>query len=343
MKANFHTNLEAKKQLIDKLQTDIESAKKLYAKALANLEGISVEIHEKRQQRTNSIKLGQREAGVGSESPVPPPKDTKPGYKAINNNEEQEAEIIISFPPAAQIDANCQPADSAPKTISMDYPDEPINISGIQINVTPSAAGAPAIVVNGVEASDEELDDAKVANEQSDSPSSTYQQSDNTPLSNQQSDNNSHLAGNDNRDHHGLDAFDKSGEHSDSGSINTSPVTMRHRRIMSGSIKLSAKRLLHETSSLDSDSGSVCSFVGLDDNGVANALSQEYFTSSIKEELRRSTHEDYSKLPQSLARYQRPYETTRMSSTSFPPLDDAELKLEQVLKLLESVDGESIV
>jgi len=124
-------------------------------------------------------------------------------------------------------------------------------------------------------------------------------------------------------------------------SKSASPVAMRHRRVLSGSIKLSAKRLLQESSSIDSDSSSVHSFAVLDDEGVKSAMSNQYFDGSYEEELRRSTHEDYSTLPDSLAHYQKPYETARRSIGKFPSFEEANLKLEQVLKLLDN--DESIV
>ena len=109
--------------------------------------------------------------------------------------------------------------------------------------------------------------------------------------------------------------------------------------MLSGPLQLSAKRLLHETSSIDSDSTSVSSFAVMDDEGVVNAMSQEYFdgSASFEEELRKSTHADYSRLPDRLSAYQKSYETARLSiTTSF---DDAEIKLDQVLKMLEDTES----
>lgn len=328
MKANFHTSLDKQKQSITKLQSDIESAKTVYAKALSNLEAISEEIHQKRQSRANSVKLGKREAGVGSESPVPSPYDEKSVTKANNNNGEPEAEIIISFPPAATTESQDL---STADTITTNGP-EPIDISGIQISVTSGANDSPVIVINSAtdnsSSSNQQSDPVKLNNNKSQSNLANENQHFEDTVSSEQQPNGHATI---------LDAPDTS----ETNSAMTSPVVLRHKRVLSGSIKLSAKRLLHETSSVESDSGSVNSFVALDDAGVVSALAEEYFTNqSYEEELKRSTHEDYSKLPKSLAHYQRPYETTR---NSFSPLEEADLKLEQVLKLLDNANDESIV
>ena len=348
-KASFHLGLENQKQCIEKLQEDVEAAKKLYSKALSNLEGISEEIHMKRKQSAESMKLGERQAGVGSESPVPPPQDSKPNTQAINDKEELDGEIIISFPPAVP-NSNRSDGPRAlgerAKTIGVDTPDEPLDLSGIKIDVVASAGSTPAIVVDGAVSSSS-------PNQHSDNTTVTNQTSDKTNLSNQLP--NGITSANEildnvtstNTECNGTEGVTErvsiNIEHSAASSVSSSPVAMRHKRGLSGSIKLSAKQLLHETSSVDSDSGSVCSFVGLDDYNVASALNEEYFKGSFDEELRKSIHEDYSRLPVSLSEYQAPYETTRRSVTSFPALKEADLKLDQVLKLLESTDDESIV
>ena len=48
-------------------------SKNMYSEALRNLEEISEEIHRQRLEQRNKEELGVREAGVGSESPSPPP------------------------------------------------------------------------------------------------------------------------------------------------------------------------------------------------------------------------------------------------------------------------------
>jgi len=107
LKANFHTSLENQKQVIEKLQSDINSTKSLYSKALSNLEAITLsnleaiseDIHKSRREKEACKALGTRELGVGSESPTPPPCDQSKATKNNNIDYKQEAEIIISFPP----------------------------------------------------------------------------------------------------------------------------------------------------------------------------------------------------------------------------------------------------
>ena len=49
------------------------SAKTMYSEALRNLETISDEIHQQRMEKRRNDELGERGAGVGSETPSPPP------------------------------------------------------------------------------------------------------------------------------------------------------------------------------------------------------------------------------------------------------------------------------
>ena len=56
-----------------KLEKEVIASKNMYSEALRNLEEISEEIHRQRLEQRNKEELGVREAGVGSESPSPPP------------------------------------------------------------------------------------------------------------------------------------------------------------------------------------------------------------------------------------------------------------------------------
>ena len=375
MKASFHTSLETQKAAIEKLQSDVDAAKRLYSKALSNLEDISNEIHNNRKQRKFEKNLGEREAGVGSESPLPPPYDDK--TRPTNNNNvitaDVESEIIISYPPAEGVkrrtssvptksrtrtttpphlirqravsctpppcDANQRDTPTPPMIACerlMNTPTPPpdtqsdngvkkqttfdaIDISGIHIDITPAGGtNSPAARVSpnpdATPRSDMPSEKQTSGSSSSNKPTLTDKSSlpiDMTCVS----------------------------ANSASSSRTASPVIMRHKRMLSGSLQLSAKRLLHETSSIDSDSTSVSSFAVMDDEGVVNAMSQEYFdgSASFEEELRKSTHADYSRLPDRLSAYQKSYETARLSiTTSF---DDAEIKLDQVLKMLEDTES----
>ena len=55
------------------LEEDVGSAKTMYSEALRNLETISDEIHQQRMEKRRNDELGERGAGVGSETPSPPP------------------------------------------------------------------------------------------------------------------------------------------------------------------------------------------------------------------------------------------------------------------------------
>ncbi|XP_067933773.1 SH3 domain-binding protein 5-like [Watersipora subatra] len=308
MKANFHTSLESQKQSIESLETDVDSAKKLYAKTLRNLEGISEEIHIRRQSNGNTKMLGKREAGVGSESPVPPPMETR--RKTIYSNNNTDDEIIISFPPAAPTPRNSRSSVS---------PDNPIDISGMNITVSRKEMTPPTLLINdmGLEKS--------TAPDNTDSASQS--------LNNTNSANLNPTNGVCSRDN----KYDDGGS-----SVETSPVALRHQ-VKLGSFKLSAKQLLHETSSVDSDSGSVCSFVNLDDAGVANAMTDKYFSGLYEDEPSESALGDYSTLPHSLAQYQQPFNNARQSVSSGKFLAESDLNLDQVLKLLDNSQDESIV
>lgn len=335
--------------MIDKLQTDVDLAKKLYANTLSNLENISMEIHNNRQQRSKQKNLGKRESGVGSETPPAPPGDYKYKPKPTNNNIEEE--IIISYPPAEGV-CSSRPSSAKSRThtptpqssdrISSPTPPpntdtntegkggitkqgtfDSIDISGIHIDITSADLDIPNESKSPVQNGHNNPSSAVGA---SSSPSSAAcSPSSKSPLSPKSS-----LP---------VDMTCVSA----SSSRTASPVIMRHKRMLSGSLQLSAKRLLHETSSIDSDSGSVSSFVIIDDECVKNSMSNDMFDGTYEAELRKSIHEDYSRLPASLAVYQKSYETTRKSVSEFPP-HEAELKLDQVLRLLEDSDqSESVV
>ena len=61
------------KRVVNRLEKDVISAKNMYSEALRNLEEISEDIHRQRLEQRNQAELGVRGAGVGSESPSPPP------------------------------------------------------------------------------------------------------------------------------------------------------------------------------------------------------------------------------------------------------------------------------
>ncbi|KAK3105836.1 hypothetical protein FSP39_006891 [Pinctada imbricata] len=73
MKAKFNQTMEDQKRNISILEEDVSSAKTMYSEALRNLESISDEIHQQRIEKRRNEELGVRGAGVGSETPSPPP------------------------------------------------------------------------------------------------------------------------------------------------------------------------------------------------------------------------------------------------------------------------------
>ncbi|KAL4229026.1 SH3 domain-binding protein 5-like [Mactra antiquata] len=73
MKAKFNQMMEDRKNNVNKLEVSVTETKKTYSDALRNLEEISEAIHQKRLEMRNQAELGIRGAGVGSESPSPPP------------------------------------------------------------------------------------------------------------------------------------------------------------------------------------------------------------------------------------------------------------------------------
>ncbi|XP_060077290.1 SH3 domain-binding protein 5-like [Ylistrum balloti] len=77
MKAKFNQSMEDQKRNIHILEEDVSLAKATYSDALKNLELISDDIHQQRQEKRKQQELGVREAGVGSESPSPPPNRDK--------------------------------------------------------------------------------------------------------------------------------------------------------------------------------------------------------------------------------------------------------------------------
>lgn len=59
--------------MVKNLEEGVSESKRTYSDALRNLEEISEAIHQKRLEMRNEAELGIRGAGVGSESPSPPP------------------------------------------------------------------------------------------------------------------------------------------------------------------------------------------------------------------------------------------------------------------------------
>lgn len=59
--------------MVKSLEAGVAESKKAYSDALRNLEEISEAIHQRRLEMRNEAELGVRSAGVGSESPSPPP------------------------------------------------------------------------------------------------------------------------------------------------------------------------------------------------------------------------------------------------------------------------------
>ncbi|KAF6037786.1 SH3BP5L [Bugula neritina] len=355
LKANFHTSLENQKQVIEKLQSDINSTKSLYSKALSNLEAISEDIHKSRREKEACKALGTRESGVGSESPTPPPCDQSKATKNNNIDYKQEAEIIISFPPvrsetksnrkltplisqsaavcsstttisASSTATNTTTASTTTSTSSSTSD----NTASDTTTTTVSAGTTTASDTNTTTVSDtntttvgagtdctEEMIDTSLRD--IDQPVAfpeikitvfpSTQLTSNLPVTDgtaDKVDNSLSLENDTSIITNGIYTLETGKSESPCSSKSASPVAMRHRRVLSGSIKLSAKRLLQESSSIDSDSSSVHSFAVLDDEGVKSAMSNQYFDGSYEEELRRSTHEDYSTLPDSLAHYQKP-------------------------------------
>ncbi|CAL1537820.1 unnamed protein product [Lymnaea stagnalis] len=73
MKAKFNQVMEEHKRAVSRLEEDVASSKALYSQALRSLEAISDDIHRQRLERRQKLELGVRGAGVGAESPSPPP------------------------------------------------------------------------------------------------------------------------------------------------------------------------------------------------------------------------------------------------------------------------------
>ncbi|XP_055901630.1 uncharacterized protein LOC106069192 [Biomphalaria glabrata] len=73
MKAKFNQVMEERKRAVSRLEEDVASTKALYSQALRSLEAISDDIHRQRLERRQKLELGVRGAGVGAESPSPPP------------------------------------------------------------------------------------------------------------------------------------------------------------------------------------------------------------------------------------------------------------------------------
>ncbi|XP_064618453.1 LOW QUALITY PROTEIN: uncharacterized protein LOC135482412 [Liolophura sinensis] len=73
MKGKFNQLMEEQKQYVAKLEAQVVAAKSMYSEALRNLESISDDIHRQRMERRKHKELGIRSAGVGAESPAPPP------------------------------------------------------------------------------------------------------------------------------------------------------------------------------------------------------------------------------------------------------------------------------
>lgn len=319
MKANFHTYAEQKKSLIEKLERDVKKAKKMYSKTLGNLETISEEIHARRQDRDMISGLGERGSGVGAECPDGVVKETA--------RSRANKEILIEFPPVAV---------ETPRTSPH----------------TDSATKKPLTDIDNNEACDNELQspiEVKVTQEDSSDGKgeTTVDGSINLPSFG--------LAKTDRGHNFPVNSIAKSAvsrtqsdfsiRSFDSDSSLMSPIMAHHRRTISGTLQLSAKRLLEEAAASDSDTASVNSFVMLDDEGVANAMADQYFDElSYDAELENSTREDYSKLPDKLSQFQKSFEESRRS-WSFNLEDDEMLnaKVDQVMRLLDETNDESVV
>ncbi|XP_033732899.1 uncharacterized protein LOC117322228 [Pecten maximus] len=98
MKAKFNQSMEDQKRNIHILEEDVSLAKSAYSDALKNLELISDDIHQQRQEKRKQQELGVREAGVGSESPSPPPNRDK----GMNSVEGQGSNHISSCQGSSQ-------------------------------------------------------------------------------------------------------------------------------------------------------------------------------------------------------------------------------------------------
>lgn len=84
-RVEFTRILENQKSLIVRLETEVRQKKFDYTTSLRNLEQISDAIHEER-----SLSSMKREAGVGCESPDPPPNETLRSEKALRRAAEEE-------------------------------------------------------------------------------------------------------------------------------------------------------------------------------------------------------------------------------------------------------------
>ena len=73
MKARINQMMEDRKKTVTDLEGSVKRTKHSYSDALRSLEEISETIHQKRLEMRNQAELGERGAGVGSESPSPPP------------------------------------------------------------------------------------------------------------------------------------------------------------------------------------------------------------------------------------------------------------------------------
>lgn len=83
------------------LEEDVSSAKTMYSEALRNLETISDEIHQQRVDKRKNQELGVRGAGVGSESPSPPPsrEQSEEGCdSAYSNSYQKSRDSYLSLP-----------------------------------------------------------------------------------------------------------------------------------------------------------------------------------------------------------------------------------------------------
>ncbi|CAC5402126.1 SH3 domain-binding protein 5-like,SH3 domain-binding protein 5 homolog,SH3 domain-binding protein 5 [Mytilus coruscus] len=94
LKAAVNQQMEDNKRAIKILEEDVHSAKVMYSEALRNLEKISDSIHQQRIEKQQQIELGERGAGVGSETPSPPPvrqkdKSSIDGQNDVSINTEE--------------------------------------------------------------------------------------------------------------------------------------------------------------------------------------------------------------------------------------------------------------
>lgn len=91
------------------MEEEVQGAKKRYADALRNLEKISDSIHQQRMLKREEMELGVRGAGVGSETPSPPPVRPKDSSSMDGQNvevphEEESGHVVNEVHPRLSTD-----------------------------------------------------------------------------------------------------------------------------------------------------------------------------------------------------------------------------------------------